>query len=143
MVVALHMVDNPVDFEQAIVVQHTAADSPELAEQVESMAKVDWAEAMVVAPQPVAVAYRPLAALAGHTASHNILVAHPALVAAEAVVVLRFPRCSFTDFAIRCDISFYVLERCLSQFYHARILMGPDHSTIRAVRSEHHFPQRR
>lgn len=103
MVVALHMADNLVDTEQVIVVLDTAADSLELADQAGLMARVDWAEAMAVVPQPVAVAYRPLAALAGHIASHNILVAHSALAAAGAVVVLRFPRYSFTDFGVLCN----------------------------------------
>ncbi len=67
------------------------------------MERVDWAEAMAIVPQPVAEVYHPLAALAGHIASRNIPVAHLALAAAGAVVVLRFPRCSSTSFGIQCD----------------------------------------
>lgn len=76
------------------------------------MASVDQAEAMATAPQPVAVAYRPLAALAGHIASHNILVARSA-PAAEAVVVLRFPRCSFATSDIQCN---YIILRIRTLF---------------------------
>jgi len=94
--VVLQTVHNLVDFDQA-----------------ESTAKVDWAEAMAVVPQPVAVAYRLLAALAGHIASHNILVAHSALEAAGAVVVLRFPRCSFTTFGVQCN---YIILRFRTLF---------------------------
>lgn len=107
------VVDKRADSERVIVALDTMADSPELADQVESMANAGLAGAVAVVPQPVAVAYRPLAALAGHIASHNIPVAHFALVVAGAVVDLRFPRCSFTTFSIQCN---YIILRFRTLF---------------------------
>jgi hypothetical protein len=104
--------DSQEDFAQATSALGRAAAALEAVDQVGSVVSVDQAEAMAAAPQPVAAVYRPLAALAGHIASHNILVARSA-PAVEAVVVLRFPRCSFTTSDLQCN---YIILRIRTLF---------------------------